>query len=127
MFVIFNAKYNLDLKYKHYENLVITESDYDALLWIKSNLGENNVFITPYFMTSATYPISKNEVISIIPAQLEGGLREENLNFYNYDCDKQEDLIGLSNVQYVLSRIELNCNFLEEIYSDKTKVYRVTT
>ena len=125
MLIILSSKYDLDLKYKYYQNLVMTESDYETLLWIKENLGENNVFITPYFMTSAVYPITNNQVISIIPAQLEGGLREDNLNFYNYDCEKQKGIISESGAHYILSHNKLDCDFLEEIYPTQVRIYKI--
>lgn len=132
-FIVMNSQNEKKLMYEimttddftYYEENVITEYDYETLLWIKDNLGEDNILVTPYFMTSATYPISKNQVISIIPAQLEGGLREENLNFFNYDCDKQKEIIDKSKAEYIISRIKLSCDYLEEVYSNNLWIYQI--
>ena len=123
--LILNSKYDLSLQYKEYNEPVIYENDYKTLVWIKNNLAENNIFVTPYFMTSAVYPISKNQVISIIPAQLDGGLIKENLNFHTYSCEDKKIVINQSKARYLLSRTEQKCVYLKEIYSENNYIYEI--
>ncbi len=123
--LILNSKYDLNQKYIEYNEPVIYENDYKTLVWIKNNLAENNIFVTPYFMTSAVYPISKNQVISIIPAQLDGGLIKENLNFYAYSCDDKKVVINQSKARYLLSRTEQKCVYLKEIHSENNYIYEI--
>jgi hypothetical protein len=124
-FLIAISKYDLNVKYSHYTNTVIDDADYRAFLWINENVGANNIFVTPYFMTSAVYPISKNKVISLIPAQMEGGPIEDNLNFYTYDCAKKKEIIIASQAKYILSKSRIVCDYLKEIYHNGDYVYLV--
>jgi hypothetical protein len=118
--------YKKDIELKNYSQLPIYEEDYEALKLIEKNFGHGNVIITPYFMTSAVYPVSGNKAISLIPAQMEGGLIEDNLNFYDYTCDKMKDVIVDSGADFVYSRQLLECDFLIKIYSGSTLVYSVS-
>ncbi len=127
IFIAFNIYpiYPLNEKYQRYLPAPpIAQSDYNALLFVKDSFGKGNIIITPYFMTSAVYPASGNKVISLIPAQMEGGNVEDNLNFYSYDCMKKEEIIKKSGAKFVLSRLDISCIFLKEIYNrESTLVY----
>ncbi len=118
--------YPLDSKYRNYSYYVVDEEDYKALIWMKKTIGEDNLIVTPYFMTSAVYPVSGNKVISLIPAIMEGGLIEDNLNFYSYNCDKKKEILESIGAKYILSKMSLDCDFLEEIYSEGDFIYLIS-
>lgn len=117
--------YGKDNEFKNYSQLPLYQEDYESMKWIESNYGSENIIITPYFMTSAVYPVSGNKVISLIPAQMEGGLIEDNLNFYDYTCEKMKEVIKASNAGFVYSRRSLGCDFLSLVYSKKSYVYSI--
>lgn len=123
LFFSLNYHYELDLSFKEYSFPVVVDSEYEALLWFREYYGSNNTIITPYFMTSAVYPISQNKVISLIPAPLQGGYMYENLNFYSYDCLKKKILIETSKAEFVLSKEIIDCSYLETIYNKEIFIY----
>jgi len=120
-------KYDIDQNYRYYTFPVIDEYDFKALLWIKNNLGRDNLFVTPYFMTSAVYPISKNRVISLIPAQMEGGPMGENLNFTYFSCKDKKRVVDETGAQYILSQDKIECPYLKELYFDRDFIYEITS
>ena len=127
LLIVVSSSYTLDTQYKTYGQLPLDRQDYNALIWIKETYGSDNVLVTPYFMTSAVYPVSGSKAISLIPSQMGGGLIEENLNFYTYTCDKQEEIAGQANASLVLSKLPIECSFLEQVYSRGDFVYSVRT
>jgi hypothetical protein len=122
---LFFPKYDLDNNYKRYTYPVVTQKEYMALKWIDSQYEDNSIVLTPYFMTSAVYPISKNKVMSLIPAPLSGGNTTANLNFFTFDCQKQLEIIENSSVNLVVSRSKMNCNFYKNVYDNETYVYEI--
>ena len=76
-------------------------------------------------MTSAVYPISGNKVISLIPSQMGGGLIEKNLDFYKAGCNEKKDIIELGKADFILSKTIIECDYLNEIYSDGTLIYSI--
>ncbi|MCM2325830.1 MAG: hypothetical protein NDI94_05170 [Candidatus Woesearchaeota archaeon] len=122
---MFAFPYQLDKRYEEYSEKVIDLKSYAALKWIESEYGRGNKLLTPYFMTSAVYPISSSGVISLIPAQLEGGFIDENFRFFSYSCKEKEDIIRQAKASLVLSPGKLTCSFLQEVYEDGYFVYTV--
>jgi hypothetical protein len=121
--VIFNSKYALDTSYKYYDFPVITENAYNALTFLKDD-NTNKTIITPYFSSSAVYPISKDEVIALIPAQMDGGYVEGNLFFYvTTNCTDRLTLIEESDATHVISPISIDCDFLDKIEFPEYFIY----
>lgn len=125
LLAVFSYNYELNDKYERYNEPVINDNDYRALMWAKANL-EKTIFITPYLLTSAVYPVSGHRVISLVPAQLEGGLIQENLDFFSYGCEKQKEVIDKSMASHIISRNALNCGYLREIHYSGDYVYQIT-
>jgi hypothetical protein len=121
----FIPKYIQHENLKNYDTMILTKDEYNALKFIETNYGQDNKIVTPYFMTSAVYPVSRNNVFSLIPAQLESVYKEENLNFFFYDCITQKKLIIESKSNFILSRNELNCDFLQKIHFNKVFIYKI--
>jgi len=118
------SKYDLNEKYRSYNSPVLTEKEYDALLWFEENHGQNNIVIAPYLMTSAIYPVSKNKIVGLIPAILE----TNNLDFrefYTSDCDEQKSFIENTNAEYLISRYTNDCDIYKLIYSDEIFIYQI--
>jgi hypothetical protein len=121
------TSYSLDMRYKRYSIPVMSADEYDALLWIKENLGENNTIISPYFMTSAVYTVSGSKTISLIPAVMGKGDIDSNLAFYNLNatCDIKYGILQNTKANIVLTHLIEDCSFLKQIYSKKVNVYAV--
>ncbi|MBT4857732.1 hypothetical protein HON49_01045 [archaeon] len=126
LLIILNSKYSLDENFKNYSTPVLTKSGYNSLKWFNENYGVNHTLITPFFMTSAVYPISKNKAVSLIPAQLDGGFIDENLAFYKQECEQKNVPIEKSKAEFVLSPLVIECNSFLEIYSNDFYIYKVT-
>jgi hypothetical protein len=124
--IMFIPTYSKDREFRDYAQMTLTEDDYEALLWIRNNLGTENRIVTPYFMTSSVYPVSGNRVISLIPAQMEGGPIDDNLNFYVYNCDRQRQIIGSTGANLLYSRSSISCAGYEKVNpSGNYFIYRV--
>ncbi len=122
---IITPKYAVDEQYKRYSFPVITKQGYEALIWISSNYGSNNTIITPYFMTSAVYPVSRNRAISLIPSQMGGGLIKENQEFFKYGCKKKSEIINKSKAGFVLTGKKIDCSDFKQVFYNGIYVYRV--
>jgi len=127
VFIIGNLNsYPLFDKYSKYESSVIYKEDYDALVWLRTNKGENNLIISPYTMTSSIYPISKNRVVSIIPSQFSGGNISLNIEFYgNYSCQKMGEVVKENKIDYIYSRVPIYCNEFKNIYLEKNSFFYI--
>jgi hypothetical protein len=122
----FTQKYEIVDTKQVYNEKVIYDEDYKAMLWFKENYGNYNKVIAPIFMSSAVYPLTSNYVVSVVPAQLDGGDLEANIEFYNTNtsCNRKKEIIDSKKVDYVFSRKDIECSFLEEIYNDNFFIYK---
>ncbi|MFH2020503.1 MAG: hypothetical protein ABIJ34_03760 [archaeon] len=119
------STYELDMRYKKYSQTILTDADYDALIWFSSNIGKDKIVLTPFFTTSAVYPVSHNFVISLVAAVLEGGHAQENLEFFQYDCEQMKNVTDSSGAEFIISRSKLECSYFSEIYSNADFIYKV--
>jgi hypothetical protein len=124
-YLTFTSTYALDQKYKKYSFDVVDDHSLAALLHSES-LGDNLKLITPYFSTSAVYPVTGHQSISLIPALMGGGMMDDNYEFYSYDCDRMWDSVQRSNATHIISQNRIECSWLEMSFSnEKSLLYRI--
>ena len=102
---------------------IIDKHIYSALKWLEKNRGNYNVVLSRPEISSAVYPIAKNYVVSINPAQLGHSLRGlyDNKWFFMSDCHGKKEILEKYDVDYVLVEKDdrMGCEFLREIYYKK--------
>lgn len=106
---------------------VIDDPVYSALKWFEVNRGHYNVILSRPEISSAIYPITRNYVVSINPAQLghsSRGLEDNKKFFMSPDCDAKKKIIEKYDVDYVLVEEDdrIRCDFVGLIYN-QTGVY----
>ncbi|MBT3408584.1 hypothetical protein HOD20_03980 [archaeon] len=123
IFLIFSSKYDINDSKRYYKEPSIDLNSYKALLWVNDNIEKNKVFMSPFLMTSAIYPITGNKVVSVAPAQLLGGNYRFNVEFYDSDCNYKKTILNNVSANYVLSNFPFECNFLNIKYRDNYYIY----
>jgi len=110
--------------YENREKLyrMIDDPGYDALLWL-GNRGEHSVVLARPEISSAVYPIARDYVVSVSPAQLGVGLRglEDNREFFASGCARKKEILDKYGADYVYVNRDdkVSCSFLRRIYSLK--------
>ena len=105
---------------------VIEDADYEVLAWFGGEYGGGFNFLAPYWTSVAVYPVTLNHVPITIVAVYGGGSKDELDSFFNGDCDTKQKLTIYNNIDYVLSKKEFDCTFLENVYEkDKRFIYKV--
>jgi len=101
---------------------IISDSDYEALSWIKSNLGVNNRIMMAGVPALGVYPISYNKLYAVPESSLRAGNISRVMLFFSSDCEVKYDLLNklLNNIIY--SKNPLDCDFLNLVYS-KNNIY----
>ena len=105
---------------------VIDELDYNAILWLAQNYGTNNKVLAPVWISTAVYPISGNNIIASI--YFDGGEEQKrDVNtFFSSNCSQKRDIIKKYQPDFVISRKNIDCDGLTEVYGDRTYVYEVS-
>lgn len=99
--------------------------DDDAYSGIKAleETGTHHVVLARPEISSAIYPITRNYVISINPAQLSADKQalEDNRRFFMTDCDGKNQILKKYGVDYVFVRAEdaQDCPGMKLIYREK--------
>jgi hypothetical protein len=105
---------------------MLSEDEYNSLLWVKEHYGTENMLMTPPEIAYAVYPVSLNKVVALPPSNL--GYGDISLLTLLYDdkfyCVSKKDMVlkyTTSNI--VLSRIPLNCDFLLLVEHHNREMY----
>jgi len=105
-----------------------TDTDYQAMQWIKQNYGKDTVIMADIFTAFATYPLTGMQTVAVAPSNLEGGNMSVTQNFYfgsGTDCNSRQGILTKYHVKLVYSYDVINCNFLKEVYNKGVNVYEV--
>ncbi len=72
------------------------------------------VILADILISQTIYPITDNHVISLLSSNLGGGETEEVYKFFSEQssCKKKKRILKRNNVSLILSKQEINCNFL---------------
>ena len=126
LFLTFHNYYKIEPQ-KFSLHRVITQQEYDALLWLKEHYEPYNKVLAKPFLSTTIYPISRNRVIGMMPSSLEGGPYAKSYDFFNGRCDFKKKIVQEENVGFVLSHEELGCDFLGKVYyKEGITIYSVT-
>ena len=123
-FFVFKGYYNIkekDLSLVH----LLDKQDYDALKFIEKTYGKGNIILADDLVSIGIYPISKNHVVSIQGSNLGYGDTEIQRLFFKSNCGDKEKIINQFEVDFVLSRFEIDCDFLKKIYNEEDYVYGI--
>ncbi len=105
---------------------MISDSDYEALSWIKSNLGVNNRIMIAGVPALGVYPISYNKVYAVPESSLRASNISRVMLFFNSDCGTKKNLLDKQFNNLVYSRTSMDCDFLNLVYSkDSVYIYTV--
>jgi len=118
LFFTFYQYYNLPERAQLRQ--IIDEDDYKDLLFLRS-LDKGVVLAEP-LISNAITPIAKMQ-----PATTSFILdyRKEVETFFSLEsCDKENEMLGIYEVDYVLSKKEINCDW-KLIYEGKNFLYAV--
>jgi len=129
---VFASRYGLVDDRRTYSEMVVYQKDYDSLKWTGEHYS-NKTIMTPVFMSSAVYPISKNMVQALIPAQLGTFDRQEEriedaIRFYNStNCTEMSSIVEKWKVDLIVSRKKIACpdtaRFIKNVYDQQDFVY----
>lgn len=125
--LVFNSIFTgyYDPKQKLYKG--IDTDDYKAIKWIEENYGNYNVVFARPHISETIYPISRNYVVSITP---HAGIPTTDdrvwytNSFFMGDCKTKGQILDKYEVDYVLVKYKIKCDFLSEIYHEKRYVYK---
>jgi len=118
----FTGYYETDkdvLLYHHIEN-----PEYEALKWVQGQYGSYKTILAMPGISTAIYPAIKDYVITIIPAHLGGGPGNID-SFFSGDCEYKLGFLKKYPSDFVLYSEEINCDFLEKVYSKAVYMYKV--
>ncbi len=105
---------------------IISEAEYESLLWLKEHYEPYNKVIAKPFFAVSVYPISQNRVLGMMPSSLEGGHYAKVFDFYNGKCDYKEKVVREEIIDFVISDEPIRCDFLGKIYyKDGVTIYKV--
>ncbi len=125
LFFAFNNYYKVEPQ-KFSLHKVITQPEYDALLWIKTNYEPYQKVLAKPFLSTTVYPISRNRVVGMMPSSLEGGPYAKIYDFFNGKCEFKKRIVEEEKVDFVISSEELDCDFLGKIYyKNEVTIYQV--
>jgi len=84
---------------------IVDDDSYYGLKALEKT-GQHHIVLARPEISSAIYPITRNYVVSIIPAQLETNNTrlEDNRRFFMTDCDGKRQIIKKYSVEYVFVR-----------------------
>ena len=121
---VFQDYYNLLPGTKLYK--VIDNSDYNAIKFLGGVYGEHNVVLSLPHISSAIYPLSKNYVVAVRPAQVPGGEYKEIYDFFeDITCIEKDNIVKKYDVDFILSKKMINCSGLREVYSQNNYIYEI--
>ncbi|MEA3255519.1 MAG: DUF1616 domain-containing protein [Candidatus Altiarchaeota archaeon] len=126
VYSLFSGYYESDKLYR-----LIDDPTYSALKWLEGDRRYYNVVLSRPTISSAVYPVTKNYVVSINPAQLGHSARglEDNKEFFmSPGCDAKKKILEKYDVDYVLVEEDdkIRCDFMREIYNKGgVYIYRV--
>lgn len=95
---------------------LIEKQDYDAIKFIGDNYGKGKIVLADNLISTAIYPISQDYVVGILSSNLGDGNLTLADDFFMGDCGDKEEIINDYKVDLVLSRFEMNCDSLKEVY-----------
>ena len=106
---------------------MIDDDDYKAIKWLGENRGSHNIVLARPRISDAIYPISRNYVVAVTP---HGRSTAPNLldtrRFLMSGCEGRKKVLEKYQVDYVLVKFKIKCDFLEEIYHlGKDYIYEV--
>lgn len=104
---------------------LIEEQDYSALKFIEQTYGNGNIILADNLISIAIYPISQNYVIAIQDSNVGYGNPNIPSLFFKFVCEDKKEILNKYNVNFVLSRFKIECDFLDEVYNQGDYVYRV--
>ncbi|MFA5856469.1 MAG: hypothetical protein WC867_03860 [Candidatus Pacearchaeota archaeon] len=99
---------------------ILDKEDYNSLMILPNN--PSYVIMAPLLISTAIYPVTANEPVGTL---FFYGNRSEVDYFFNdtTDCNKKQEIIKRNNVDYIISNVELNCNW--EKISSKNHIYKI--
>ncbi len=101
---------------------IIDDDTYSGIKALEKT-GTHQIVLARPEISSAIYPITRNYVISINPAQLSAGKQalEDNRRFFMTDCDGKSQILERYGVDYIFVRAEdaQDCPGMKLIYREK--------
>ena len=91
--------------------------------FIEMNYGTGNVVLADGLRSIGVYPISKNHIVAMLGSNLGYGDPKTSVNFFRSDCNGKLNIIKQHNVDIVLARSKIKCEFLKEVYDEGINVY----
>ena len=125
LFITFNTYYKIEPQ-KFSLHRVITQPEYEALLWLRGTYEPYNKVLAKPFFSTTVYPVSRNRVLGVMPSTLEGGPYARIYDFFNGGCDFKQKIVTEEGADFVISTGEIRCDFLGKVYSrEGVNIYRV--
>ncbi len=120
LFTLFSNYYQIEDE-GHKLHRFIDLDEFHALEKIgQTYTGE--IIMADILISQAIYPITDNHVISLLSSNLGGGETEDVYKFFSEEssCKKKKRILKRNNATLVLSKEEINCDFLikekEEVF-----------
>lgn len=123
-FLIFNQNAK-DLNSKFTKKYMLNDNQYSALKFIKENYGSKNTIIADDLVSFAVFPVTKNYVVSILESNLASGKRDKQIEFFQGNCQKKNEISKELNISLILTEKKVDCDFTNLVYSNKINVYEI--
>jgi hypothetical protein len=111
--------FDIPTEIKLYQTM--NSEQYKALTYLK-NFESSNV-ISDIDLSPAVYPVSGHYPIATI--HFYGNRTEVETFFYNPDCNEKLETINNNKISFIITKNTIDCNFLELIYDNQTKIYKI--
>ena len=119
LFFTFRSYYKIPENSSLYQ--VITEKDYEDLLYLKGLPNEGEV-MADIMISTALYPISHKNEVSALFFSIRN--RKDVERFFNSNgCEVKNRIIKKQNVSYILSKEPINCNW-QLLRSENNYIYQ---
>lgn len=104
---------------------LIQNEDYQAFI-VLNDYPLKGAVMSPLKEAMAIYPISANYAFSkFYPGDNETADKTSKFFSDSSDCKTKEAILRYDNIKFVYSKFKIECEFLDEIYSDGRFVYAV--
>jgi hypothetical protein len=119
----FQSYYQIPDNIKLYK--AIDQNDYETLKFLETlPKSQSSKVMAPISISTAIFPVSLHEPVGTI---FFYGLKKDVDNFFkSNNCTEQNELIQKNNVNYVLSKQEINCNWSIIYNKNENIIYKIT-
>ncbi len=108
----------------HYHRY-ISETEYQAIRWLQeSSIKEEKILSLPRIGSvlplTGNYPTSRIRLMHGFPEEVQ-----DSKLFFKSNCDKKKEIIDKYDPKYVVSKDQLHCGYLHDIFRKGLFVYQI--